>query len=145
MSHTSNTTIAAQSLIIIGASVFGLLGLIHIAYTFFTNKFDPRDAATMEAMKATSPVLTRRTTMWDAWIGFNASHSLGAIFFAAVYLMLGGRHMSTLEQSPVLVWLPVVAAGAYLGLAKRYWFRSPLIGVALAGTCFAIAALALTL
>ncbi len=136
---------AAQSLIIIGAALFGSLGTTHLVYTFFTNKFDARDASTTEAMKATSPILTRRTSMWDAWIGFNASHSLGAMLFAAVYLVLAGRHMSVLRQSPALIWLPVIGGGAYLGLAKRYWFRTPLIGIAVASACFAWAALDLTL
>jgi hypothetical protein len=135
---------AAQPLIIIGASLFGLLGIIHAVYTFFTNNFDARDASTTEAMKATSPILTRQTSIWDAWIGFNASHSLGIMLFAAVYLVLAGRHMSVLQQSPALVWLPVVGGGAYLGLAKRYWFRRPLIGIAVASACFALAALSLT-
>lgn len=41
--------------------------------TFFTNKLEQRDPATIAAMKLTSPVLTRRTTLWNGWIGFNAS------------------------------------------------------------------------
>jgi len=133
-----------QALIIAGASIFGLLGTVHLVYTFFTDKFDPRDAPTKEAMKATSPVLTRRTSVWDAWIGFNASHSLGAMLFAAMYLSLAGAHMPTLQGSPALFWLPVVASGAYLALAKRYWFRTPFIGIAIATTCFGVAALTLT-
>lgn len=115
---------AAQSLIILGASGFGFLGIIHVVYTFFTHKLDPRDASTTEARKATSPILTRQTSIWDAWIGFNASHGLGIILFAAVYLVLAGRHTSVLRQSPALLWLPVVGGGAYLGLAQRYWFRT---------------------
>ncbi len=144
MMFSVDPIMAAQFLIIIGASVCGFLGIIHLAYTFFTNKFDPRDASTREAMKTTSPILTRRTNMWDAWIGFNASHGLGILLFAAVYLVLAGRHMSVLKQSPALAWLPVVGGGAYLGLAKRYWFRSPLIWIAVASACFALAALDLT-
>jgi hypothetical protein len=135
---------AAQALIIAGASLFGLLGAVHLLYTFFTGKLDPRDASTTAAMRATNPILTRRTTIWDAWVGFNASHSLGALLFAAVYLLLAGAHMTALQHSPALVWLPVVGSGAYLALARRYWFRSPLIGIAMAGTCFVVAALVLT-
>ena len=50
----------AQILIVFGVALMGLLGTLHIVYTFFTNKLEPRDAATAIAMKATSPVLTRR-------------------------------------------------------------------------------------
>ena len=135
----------AQSLIVAGALLFGLLGTLHLAYTFFTDNFNARDAATTAAMKATHPVLTRRTTLWNAWVGFNASHSLGAMLFASVYLVLAIGHMPLLAQSPALVWLAVAGSLGYLALAQRYWFRTPLIGIALASRCFVIAALTLTI
>jgi hypothetical protein len=131
----------SQTLIVTGALIFGLLGTLHLAYTLFTNKFSARDAATEAAMKATSPVLTSRTSLWDAWIGFNASHSLGAMLFAAVYLVLAIGHMPMLRESPTLLWLAVLAAASYLVLAQRYWFRTPLVGIALGTACFLGAAI----
>ena len=74
-----------QILLIIGAAIFGVLGALHLYYTFFTNMFMTCDKKVAEAMKATSPLLTDRTTMWATWIGFNGSHSLGAIFIAIFY------------------------------------------------------------
>lgn len=134
----------AQLLIVAGALLFGLLGVVHLAYTFFTNKLDPRDASTIAAMKDTGAVLTRGANVWKAWIGFNASHSLGILLFAAVYLLLAIGHMPWLRQSPALVWLPVLGGASYMALAHRYWFRRPLIGVGIATTCFVVAALILT-
>ena len=134
----------AQSLIVAGAMLFALLGVVHLIYTFFSNKFDARDASTTVAMKGTSPVLTRRTSMWKAWIGFNASHSLGILLFAAVYLVLAIGHMPLLRQSSALVWLPVVGSTTYVVLARQYWFRTPLIGAGIASACFVVAALMLT-
>ena len=131
-------------LMVLGAAVVGLLGAIHLFYTFFSNKFDVRDPAVCAAMKATSPVLSRHTTMWSAWIGFNASHGLGVVLFAAIYLVLALGHMHVLRESATLTWLPVAGSAAYLALAKRYWFRSPLVGVAIAMACFLIAACALS-
>lgn len=130
---------AAQVLFIAGAAIFGLLGSLHLAYTFFTDKFLPRDRALVDAMKGTSPLLTRQTTMWDAWIGFNGSHSLGAILFAAVYLILATQHMELLARSTSLLLLAVAAGAAYLWLAYTYWFRVPLAGIALATACFTAA------
>jgi hypothetical protein len=135
----------AQALIILGALLFGLLGALHLVYTFFTDKFAARDAATTAAMKATSPVLTSRTSLWNAWVGFNASHSLGAMLFAAVYLVIASAHMSLLRESPALLWLAVLGGLGYLALARRYWFRTPLIGIAIGTSCFGVAALVLTL
>jgi len=69
-----------QISLIIGAAIFGVLGALHLYYTFFTNMFMTRDRKVAEAMKATSPLLTDRTTMWATWIGFNGSHSTTTTF-----------------------------------------------------------------
>jgi hypothetical protein len=53
----------AQILVVFGAALWGLLGTIHIVYTFFTSKLEPRDPATIAAMKATSPVLLLRDAL----------------------------------------------------------------------------------
>ncbi len=134
----------AQILIALGAALLGLLGTIHIVYTFFTNKFEARDPATSAAMKATSPVLTRRTSLWNAWVGFNASHGLGLLLFATTYLLLAVGHMSLLRDSPGLTWLPVAGGAAYLAIARRYWFRRPFNGVAIVTECFLAAAFTLS-
>ncbi len=125
-----------QILLIVGAAIFGVLGITHLAYTFFTNKFDARDQAVTDAMKATSPVLTRDTTMWRAWVGFNASHSLGAILVAAFYIPLTIKNMAAIQESLWFTILPALIGLAFLYLAKNYWFKIPLIGIALSTACF---------
>jgi hypothetical protein len=129
-----------QALILLGAGIYGLLATTHLIYTFFTDKFDARDPRVIEAMKATYPVLTRRTTMWNAWIGFNGSHSLGGMLLSAVYLLLGFRHMDLLRSSPSFLIVAVLFSLGYLVLAIRYWFRTPLAGIAMATACFLAAA-----
>lgn len=133
-----------QVLLIAGATIIGLLGSVHLVYTFFTRRFEPRDAATAELMKATSPLLTRETTMWRAWVGFNASHSLGAIGFAVFLIVLAIIRFDVIRAAPVFAWLAVVNGLAYLALAKLYWFRVPLVGIALANICFLAAAVRLS-
>jgi hypothetical protein len=120
-----------------------VLGGIHLAYTFFSDKLLPRDRAVIDAMKGTSLALTRETTIWDAWVGFNASHSLGAILFAAFYLLLAVQHPEVLVQSKGFALLGVATCAAYLWLAHAYWFRIPFIGIAIATACFAVAAVLL--
>ena len=104
----------------------------------------PADPAVRDAMMADTPVLTRQTTVWRATKGFNASHSLGAMRFAAVYLLLALGHIDGLREAPGLVWRAAAGALAYLALAVRYWFRTPLVGIALASACFFAAAIALS-
>ena len=130
-----------QILLIIGAAIFGVLGTLHLYYTFFTNKFMTRDRKVAEAMKATSPLLTNRTTMWDTWIGFNGSHSLGAIFIAVFYILLATRHMEVIRETKSFVLLAVLIGTSYLALAIRYWFRVPLLGILIATICFVISAI----
>ena len=63
----------AQVLVLLGAAIFGALGSLHLAYTFFSEKLLPYDRAVIDAMKSTTLTLTRQTTIWDAWVGFNAA------------------------------------------------------------------------
>lgn len=110
-----------------GALIVLALGSMHLYYTFFSNKFSPRDPSTETAMKSTTPLLTRRTTMWNAWVGFNGSHSLGAIFFGAFNLMVlwSDSHLSPWP----LFTINIITLGTYLWLAQRYWFRIPRTGI----------------
>jgi hypothetical protein len=112
------------------------LGSIHLLYTFRGNKLAPRDPALQEAMSATPLVLTSETTVWRAWIGFNASHSICAVFFALVFGFLAISHADLLFRSLYLQLLGVALLVAFLVLAKLYWFSIPLVGVAVALVCF---------
>jgi len=132
----------ARILVAFGAALLGLLGTIHIICTFFTNKLEPRDPATIAAMKATSLVLSGSTNLWNAWIGLNAFLGLFLLLFASTYLLLAVGHMSLLRDSPPLAWLPVAGGAAYLAIALR--FGGPLIGFAIATACFLAAALRLS-
>lgn len=129
-----------QILLLIGAAIFGVLGTIHLIYTFLTNKFMPRKQEVVEAMKETSLVLTKETTMWKAWIGFNASHSLGAIVFSVFYILLSIQHMDVINETKGFIWLAVINSFAYLFLAKKYWFTIPFIGILMATVSFSITA-----
>ena len=129
-----------KTLLITGASIFGILGTIHLLYTFFTNKFEAHDPSVTEAMKSTSPVLTKETTVWNAWIGFNASHSLGAMLVAAFYIPLAAFHFEMIRQSLWFSILPALVGLCYLVLAKKYWFRIPFYGLLISTACFVLAA-----
>jgi len=124
---------------ITGAAIFLLLGTIHLLYTFFTGKFNARNKDVMAAMKNTSPVLTKETTMWKAWIGFNASHSAGAIFFGLINILLVSGYFQVMQNSLLLHLLNNATAIFYLWLGKKYWFKIPFTGILLAAVCFILA------
>jgi hypothetical protein len=127
----------APTLIIASATVVGLLGGLHLLFTFYGNRFDPRDDMVAEALKVVSPVISRQTTMARAAKGFHASHSLGAILFALVWGYLALCQWTVLRQSSFLLGLGMVVLLAYLVLANRYWFSVPLRGIALASLLYA--------
>lgn len=128
-----------QWLLIIGAGIFGVLGTAHLIFTFVTDKFEAFDSSVTEAMKRTSPRISKETTMWRAWIGFNASHSFGAMIFAGLYIPLSFSHIELIQESLWLSVLPVIVGVAYLALAKLYWFKVPFIGILIASLCFIVA------
>lgn len=122
----------APWLIQASALIIGVLGAAHLLFTFFGPRLRPRDRSLAARMDASHLVLTEETTVWRAWIGFNASHSLGALLFAAVYALLAGRHPAVLFGDPFLLGLGACLLVALLWLAWRYWFRVPMAGIALA-------------
>ena len=132
----------ASALVVASAAIILLLGTGHLLFTFRGPKLHPRDATLAARMKEVSPVLTRQTTMWRAWIGFNASHSYGAIFFGLIYGYLALAHAAVLFRSPFLLAVGLALLVGYVFLARAYWFSIPLRGITLA-TALYIAALAL--
>jgi hypothetical protein len=124
------------------AAIILLLGSFHLLYTFSGSKLHPRDPALIERMKEVSPVLTRQTTMWKAWIGFNASHSYGAQLFGLVYGYLALLHPDFLFKSTFLLALGFLLLAAYAVLGKNYWFKIPFRGVLLSLALYVAALLA---
>lgn len=122
------------------AAIVTLLGVAHLAMTLHGESFHPRDETLREQMAKTSPRLTRDTSMWNAWIGFNASHSYGAILFGLIYGYLALRHRDLLFADAFLLGLGLLTLVAYLFLALRYWFSKPRNGI-LAALALYLAAL----
>src|SRR5262249_16077863 len=124
----------SRYLLIAGAVVFIVLGLAHAALTPQTTGeakgLSPRDPATREAMARDTLLLTHRTSLWLAWVGFNLSHSLGLT-------VLIGRSSASFEgQARLFLPLAVLVCLSYVALGLLYWFRTPLAGILLAGLCF---------
>lgn len=132
----------APWLIAASAAILLILGLIHLLYTFHGPKLRPRDPELEARLKESFPVITRETTMWKAWIGFNASHSFGAILFGAVYGYLALAHGEFLFQSAFLLLIGFLLLAGYVFLGKRYWFSVPYRGILLATALYVCALIA---
>ena len=126
----------AQALVVIGAGITLLLGSAHLLFTFYGPKLKPRDPSLQPHMEQAQLALTRETTVWKAWLGFNASHSLGAMLFGIVYAYLAIAHSAFLFQSTFQVVLGGLFLLSFVILGKLYWFSVPFRGLVLALLCY---------
>lgn len=123
-------------LITVSAAIIGWLGFMHLKLTFVGDKLTPSDIGVRESMQRVAPNISAETTMWKAWVGFNASHSLGALLFGLVYAYLAIAHPHLLFQSWFLLGLGAALLGSYLWLGASYWFSTPLVAIAVASVSY---------
>jgi hypothetical protein len=131
----------AASLLAASALVILILGSFHLVFTFRGTRLHPRDTVLLSTMKEVSPRLTRETSMWKAWVGFNASHSFGAILFGLVYSHLALVNPSALFGSWFLLLVGLALLIGYCILGWKYWFSIPFRGIAVS-TALYVASLA---
>jgi hypothetical protein len=121
----------ARLLMVLSASILLTLGTMHLAYTFWGTSLAPSDPALQVSMSRISPVLTKETTMWRCWMGFNASHSMGLILFGLIYGDLALAHDQLLFRSPFLLLVGLVMLACLIVVCRLYFFSAPLIGVSI--------------
>lgn len=126
-------------LIVVSAAIIGLLGVGHLLLTYIGPRLLPRDRTLRERMDATHPDITTQTTIWRMWIGFNVSHSLGAMLFGAVYSYLAVVHGDLLLQSDFLLLVGFLMVATFCALGKRYWFITPFAASLVSLLCFVAA------
>ncbi|MGB8537591.1 MAG: hypothetical protein WCD57_14320 [Acidobacteriaceae bacterium] len=125
-------------LIAASAAVILFLGLSHLLYTFRGPMLQPRDPDLTARMMTVSPVISRETTMWKTWVGFNATHSFGLILFGAIYGYLAICHSAFLFRSRFLLALGFTLLLGYAVIARLYFFTAPFRGVVLAAVLYLI-------
>jgi hypothetical protein len=118
------------------------LGLVHLVYTFTGSKLLPRDPAVQAAMAQVHMGITRETTVWRAWVGFNASHSMALILFGLVFGYLALAHTRFLFDSVFLLVVGFAMLAGMLVLARLYWFSAPVLGAGIALACYLAAIVA---
>jgi hypothetical protein len=121
---------------VLSASIVLTLGIIHLVYTFWGPNLTPRDPTLQISMSQTSPVITKETTMWRCWVGFNASHSMGLILFGLVFGFLALAHDELLFHSPFLLVVGLAFLVGFVVLCKVYFFTVPLRGMSISLTCY---------
>ena len=126
----------ATVLMVSSAVVLFALGTAHLTITFVGPKLTPRDPALQVRMSEVSPVITKETTMWRCWVGFNISHSMAAMLFGLIYGFLAIAHGSLLFSSAYLLIVGFLTVSGFFVLGKLYWFSTPFIGIGISFACY---------
>lgn len=133
----------AKTFLFAGGLTFLTLGGLHAALTFRDLKrpraFIPVDDALREAMQDASLRLHSDVKLWDAWMGFNLSHSFGLLIFGCGTIILATSLNAAYQTSPLLQLALIAIACAYFVMALRFWFWIPAAGTAF-GAALLIAA-----
>ena len=129
---------ASRLFMLLSAGVVLMLGIIHLVYTFSGTKLTPRDPSLQVSMSLTTPVITKETTMWRCWVGFNATHSLGLILFGLVFGYLALAQPRVVFESGFLLTTGMATLAALVVLCRMYFFNAPLLGIGIASICYVI-------
>ncbi len=113
------------TLLILGCSIFIILGVGHAALMLFTTKFEPKDTALLAQLKTSKTGMPHSGNMWSGIKGFHLSHSLGMVIFGGFYVILVLEKSSYLQSSVALHIGLFVVPAIYIYLAHRYWFNVP--------------------
>lgn len=130
-------------LVMAGGAIFVVLGVLHGVYTFLDlgrpRRLAPANAELIEEMRKTRVRLRKDArNFWLSYLGFNFSHSLGALFFGAVTIATAALEPS-LVGSPLIMMTFVAVALIYALLSHFFWFIVPLASSVLAALLFASA------
>jgi hypothetical protein len=139
-----NSAFIAQIFVILGASIFLILGIFHGVLTLQDLRnprtFTPPDAALRQAMQQSNIAIHPQTNLWKAWLGFNLSHSLGLVMFGGTFVAIGLFYFEVFANSYWLQSCALLIATAYLIMSLKFWFDRPAIASTIALVCFVVAA-----
>ena len=132
------------ALLVIAGAIYAVLGVLHAVFTLIDERrprrLVPDDPAVMAGMQASKVRLSRgATTMWQAWISFNLTHSLAAIMFGVGCIVVAAWFGAVVFP----VWVPFLLAGVslvFMVIGLRYWFGVPRAGTITATVCLLAAA-----
>ncbi len=116
----------AQALLIVGARIFLLLGIVHAILTLrdLSNPrtFTPTDASVRTAMQSSQLAIHPNTNLWKAWLGFNLSHSLGILLFGGELFCIGLFQFTLFAHNLLIQSVVILVSAAYFVMSLCFWF-----------------------
>jgi hypothetical protein len=129
----------AQILLTAAGTIILLMGTGHFVLTlrdaWKPRSFTPTEESVRLAMQGAQLRFSRRINLWDAWLGFNLSHSMGAMMYGAALLFAALAHLDVFLDSGVLQAVAVLIPVVYLAVAIRFWFWAPVLGIGIVLLC----------
>jgi len=129
----------AKYLWLAGSVIIAVLGLLHLRGTFFSNMFATRNPKLQEEMKVSYPMISKDMSMWNAWISFNATHSVAAIFIGVINVYLSFKYFDLLLHDHFFFLITIAAMGFIVWLSIKYWFNTIRVGVVVVLACYVAA------
>ena len=131
----------SQILISASAAIGLFTGTMHLYGTFFDPDLRPQDPELEARMKECSLNISSQTTMWKAWIGFNAIMSLGLMLFGVLYGYLAIFQFVLLQQSPVLLLAGFIFLTSSVVLWKLYTYYLPVVVFSISFVLYVVGAI----
>ena len=135
----------AQAIFVLGTIPFIALGSLHAVFTCIDQRrpyrISPSDPAVRSAMQRSRLKIHPSSNLWQAWIGFNYSHSFGAMLYGIVFMILATDDFPRLTSSVSLMSIAIVIPLTYTWLAWSFWFITPAIGVTFSSACMLVSSL----
>ena len=129
-----------RALLLTGALIFFALGAYHGVLTLrdlsAPRAFTPTDENVRLAMQKSRLALSPAINLWDAWLGFNLSHSLGLLLFGGSLIAIAWLHFPVFVSNPSIQVTALVVAAAYFVLSVRFWFWAPTFATGICLACF---------
>lgn len=122
----------ANWIIVAGASIFLILGALHLRMTVADLKepkrFAPAKRELLEELQNTRMNFRKDLkNFWLTYIGFHFSHSVGLLFYACAVIYCALARPDVL--SDFVARIGIVAFGAsYVLMSRAFWFVIPLVG-----------------
>jgi hypothetical protein len=117
---------AAQALLAGAGLIFLAMGTLHglLAVRDVTNprEFTPTEESVRIAMQGTRLAFNPRVNLWEAWLGFNLSHSVGVVLSGGCLLFLAGPYFPAFAGSHLVQGFAAGVAAVYLILSLRFGF-----------------------
>ncbi|WP_411818112.1 LIC_13387 family protein [Hyphococcus sp. DH-69] len=129
----------ANYMVLAGAIIFFVLGLLHLILSFLDVKdpkrFIPAKTELLAALKTTTINMRKDArNFWLSSLGFHFSHSIGVMFYGFIvgYCALVRPDFF----ADYIIRIVIVLMGAsYVAIARAFWFIIPVIG-SLIGVAF---------